>query len=82
MTDQAQLPIIFADFNNADRKGRIRLNTVGTINDLSRLGVVLQDSTEMLLCRYELEAEGRANYSEEEGLWVASIDWKKVRELH
>ena len=30
-------PKIYADFHNADVKGRLRLNCVGIIQDLSRL---------------------------------------------
>jgi hypothetical protein len=29
-------PEIYADFHNADIQGRLRLNCVGTVNDLSR----------------------------------------------
>ncbi|MGD0628465.1 MAG: hypothetical protein ABR987_03890 [Terracidiphilus sp.] len=82
MTERAQLPKIFVDFNNADEQGRIRLNTVGTIRDLSRLEIVLREDAELLLSSYELEVEGRATYSDSERIWVASIDWNKVRELH
>lgn len=81
MSDQLQLPRVFVDFNNADEKGRIRLNTVGTIRDLDQLGIVLREGTEMLLSCLELEAEGRATYSEQEHVWVASINWDQIREL-
>ncbi len=81
MVSQSQLPRVFADFNNSDRQGRVRLNTVGTIQDLSRLGIVLREGTGMILCNTELEAEGASAYSNEEGLWVAVIDWNKIREL-
>jgi hypothetical protein len=81
VSDQLQLPRVFVDFNNADEKGRIRLNTVGTIRDLDQLGIVLREGTEMLLSCLELEAEGRATYSEQEHVWVASINWDQIREL-
>jgi hypothetical protein len=34
-------PRIFADFHNADEQSRLRLNCVGTIEDLSRQNIKL-----------------------------------------
>ena len=81
MIEEAQLPRVFVDFNNSDRQGRIRLNTVGTLQDLNRLGIILREGTKMILCSLELETEGIATYSAEEGLWVAKIDWGHIQEL-
>jgi len=81
MIEQAQLPKVFVDFHNSDRQGRIRLNTVGTLKDLNRLGLVLREGTKMTLCSFELETEGTATYSTEEGVWVAKIDWEHIQEL-
>jgi hypothetical protein len=81
MTEQAQLPRVFVDFNNSDQQGRVRLNTVGTVKDLNRLGIVLRDSIDIILYSLELETRGIVAYSPEEGLWVAKIDWNDVREL-
>ena len=81
MIEQAQRPRVFVDFHNSDRLGRVRLNTVGTIQDLNRLGVVLREGTEILVYCHEAEAEAVATYSKEEGLWVATIDWSKIRDL-
>ena len=77
----AQLPIVFVDFNNSDRLGRVRLNTVGTAQDLNRLGIVLSEGTEMTLRSFELEAKGTTTYSSEEGIWVAAVDWDNILEL-
>jgi hypothetical protein len=81
VSHEIQRPKVFADFNNADKQGRIRLNTVGTIRDLDRLGIVLQEGAELLLSCLELETEGHATYSEDEHVWVASINWDQIREL-
>jgi hypothetical protein len=72
-------PSLYADFNNADPWGRLRLNCVGTIQDLARQGVRLQEGLQMLLYDDELEAEGEVHYSLEERLWAAVIDWNSVR---
>ncbi|MFB2896492.1 hypothetical protein ACE1CI_26570 [Aerosakkonemataceae cyanobacterium BLCC-F50] len=74
-------PKIFADFHNADAQGRLRLNCVGTIEDLSRQNIKLQNGQLLTLYSEELEADGVVQYSEEENLWVALIDWQVIREV-
>ncbi|HWT79188.1 MAG TPA: hypothetical protein VN648_10340, partial [Candidatus Methylomirabilis sp.] len=59
-------PVIYADFNNADPVVRLRLNCVGTIQDLARLGVRLQEGLKVSLHDEEMEAEGEIHYSGEE----------------
>jgi hypothetical protein len=81
MIEHTQLPRVFVDFNNTDRQRRIRLNTVGTLQDLNRLGIILREGTKMIVCSVELETEGTATYSSDEGLWVARIDWERVQKL-
>ncbi len=81
MTEHVQLPKVFVDFNNSDRLGRVRLNTVGTVQDLSQLGIVLSEGAAIILRSFELEAEGTVTYSSEEGVWVAKIDWDEIQEL-
>ncbi len=74
-------PRIFADFHNADEQGRLRLNCVGTIEDLSRQNIKLQNGKLLTLYSEELEVDGAVQYSEEESLWVAVIDWKLLRQV-
>jgi hypothetical protein len=81
MTEHAQHPVVFVDFNNSDRLGRVRLNTVGTVQDLNRLGIVLREGAKLTLRSFELEAEGTVTYSSEEGVWVAGVDWDRILEL-
>jgi hypothetical protein len=73
-------PVIYADLNNADAEARLRLNCVGTIQDLARLGVRLREGLEVTLHDEELEAEGEVHYSDEERIWVARIDWGSIRQ--
>lgn len=80
MIEQTRLPRVFVDFHNSDRQGRVRLNTVGTLQDLNRLGIVLSEGAEILLYCLESETEGVVSYSSEEGLWVAAVDWDKMRD--
>ena len=72
---------VFADFMNADPLGRVRLNTIGTIEDLSRLGLRLADGVRLTVHDDELEADGVVRYSADEHLWVAEIDWNAIRPL-
>ncbi|MDE0401585.1 MAG: hypothetical protein OXL96_27640 [Candidatus Poribacteria bacterium] len=72
---------VFADFHNADVKGRVRLSCVGTIEDLKRHGIVLQEGQSLIIYSEELEVEGIVHYSEEEKLWTAVIDWNAIREV-
>lgn len=72
-------PRIFADFHNADAKGRLRLNCIGTIEDLSRQRIELHDGQLLTLYSEELEVDGAVQYSEAEKVWVATIDWDQIR---
>ncbi len=74
-------PRVFADFHNADVKGRLRLSCVGTTVDLKRQGIVLREGQSLIIYSEELEVEGIVHYSEEEKLWTAVIDWDAIREV-
>jgi hypothetical protein len=76
-----QLQAITADFNNADTQGRVRLNCIGTIEDLGRLGLQLVDGLRVTIHDEELEADGEVLYSSDEGIWVAKIDWDAIRQV-
>lgn len=69
---------IYADFNNADTQGRLRLNTRGARADLEHLGVRLVPGMSVVLSDGdELCAAGTVVYDEVEG-WVAEIDWDRL----
>lgn len=74
-------PRVFADFHNADVQGRLRLNCIGTIEDLARQNVELQSGQLLTLYSEDLEVDGVVQYSTEENLWVAVIDWNGIRQL-
>ncbi len=71
---------VFADFHNADARGRLRLNCIGTVEDLAQQHIVLQDGLKLRLYSEDLEVEGVVCYSAEENLWVAVIDWNAIQE--
>lgn len=74
-------PRLYTDFHNADRKGRLRLNCRGTLDDLNRLQVTLSDGLKVTLYSEDVEAEGEVVFSSEEQLWTAVIDWDAIRQL-
>jgi hypothetical protein len=73
-------PLIYADFNNADSGGRLRLNCIGTTQDLARLEVRLEEGLEVTLHDEEVQADGKVQYSDEERIWVANVDWGAIRQ--
>ncbi|MBS3933265.1 MAG: hypothetical protein KGZ35_02830 [Truepera sp.] len=73
-------PRIYADFHNADSLGRLRLNSVGTVQDLSRQRVTLRDGLQLTLYSEDLEVDGEVRFADGEGLWVAVIAWDAIRE--
>ena len=74
-------PRIFADFHNADVKGRVRLNCAGTVEDLACQKIVLKEGQSLILYSEDLEVDGVVRYSQKENLWVAVIDWNAIREV-
>src|SRR5947207_4264644 len=80
-------PKVYADFHNADSQGRLRLNCVGTLEDLAQQQIELREG--LLLTLYsddvdpqgqldELLVDGVVSFSEAEHCWVAAIDWAAI----
>ena len=72
---------VFADFHNADEQGRLRLNCIGTTEDLAQQQVELENDQKLTLYSEDLEADGTVQFSEKEKVWVAVIDWNQVRQI-
>jgi hypothetical protein len=72
-------PRIFADFHNADTQGRLRLNCIGTVEDMARQQITMREGQLLTLYSEDLEVDGQTQYSTEENLWVAVIDWNAIR---
>jgi len=75
-----QIPTIHADYNNRDVKGRLRLVTVGTLEDLARLGVTLKEGLKARFTDGEVIGEAIVTYSNEEECWVGELLWWKLVE--
>lgn len=65
--------MIFADFNNRDGQGFLRLNTVGTIEDLSEQGIVLREGLRLTVSDGDLLAETVVRAPGDEGVWRVEI---------
>lgn len=65
---------VFADFHNADTKGRVRLNCAGTVADLEHQKIVLRNGQTLIIYSEDLEVESVVYYSKEEKLRTAAID--------
>jgi hypothetical protein len=74
-------PKVFADFHNADAHDRLRLNCIGTVEDLAQQQIVLRDGLPLTFYSEELEVEGIVQYSTDENVWVAVIDWSAIRTM-
>ena len=72
-------PRVYADFNNADVRGRLRLNCVGTMEDLAGQQITLRERQWLTLYDEELEVEGQVAFSPEDNVWVALIDWAAIK---
>ena len=74
------IEVIFADFNNADEKGRVRLSTNGSLNDIKNKNIELVSGKKVLLDDYdELKTFGTLYFSTEENIWVAEINWDDIQ---
>jgi hypothetical protein len=49
------------------------------MDDLIRQGVNLREGMQLILHDEELVADGVAHYSQDEQVWIAAIDWQKLR---
>ena len=71
-------PRIYADFNNADSKGRLRLITEGSLSDIKRLNLKMEEGMPVIVYDDELSTSAEVIFSEEEKIWVAKIDWAQI----
>lgn len=74
------LATIYADFQNADVDGYVRLNTAGTLNDLAVGGLSLFEGLRVNLSDGELKTEAVVVPPGSEGVWRARIDWAGLQQ--
>jgi hypothetical protein len=59
----------------------LRLNCIGTIEDLSRQHTELENGQRLVLYGEDLEVDGVVQFSEDEKIWVVAIDWNQIRQV-
>ena len=69
---------LYADFNNMDEMGRLRLNTFGTKKDLELLGLSLTTGSLFTLYMEDVEVEARVVFDNE---WLAVVDMSTLWEV-
>jgi len=62
-------PRIYADFHNADARGRLRLNCIGTMKDLSKQQVSLREGLILTLYADDANAEASRMTWRSPGWW-------------
>lgn len=65
--------LIFADFNNRDEEGYLRLNTVGTIADLKKFSIALEDGLRLRVSDGDLMATIVVRRPASDGIWRGQI---------
>jgi hypothetical protein len=68
---------VYADFNNCDAEGRVRLNTTGSLEDLQNMELAPFDGMIVTIYCDDLEATGVVR-TLTDGCWGVEIDWKAV----
>ena len=80
-------PRIYADFHKLDDENRIVLTTLGTKEDLQRLGIELAEGMPLTFYMDDADDEGNsddimvdgaAHFSAADSCWVAAVDWDAV----
>jgi hypothetical protein len=82
MQQSGSIPRIYADFNNCDREGRVRLNCIGSRADLDRLGISLHEGMDLIVSDSELEVEAVAHFVAEASIWAAEFDPQRLRDVN
>jgi hypothetical protein len=72
---------VFVDFHNADEQGRLRLNCIGTIEDLAHQHIELENGQRLMLYGEDLEVDGVVQFSEDEKIWVVAVDWNQIKQV-
>lgn len=81
-------PLVYADLQNLDGSNRPRLTCAGTLDDLARQHIQLQQGLRLTLYMDDADDEGRPDnllvegtvqFNSEEDCWVAALDWSALR---
>ncbi len=71
--------IVYGDFNHRDVRGRVRLDTVGSEEDLRKVRVALTPGLRVTVYDDSYQAEGIMEFVE--GTWRARILWETGKDI-
>jgi hypothetical protein len=69
---------IYVDFHCTTPAGTVRLNTIGSMEDLNSTGIVLKQGVEVRSYSEEFEVSGGVEFLKEEHIWVARYNGRNV----
>jgi hypothetical protein len=72
-------PKIYADFNNLDKEGRLRLITSGSLEDICNQKTELFPGMNIIVYDDEFSIDGEVAFSADEEIWVAKIDRDRLK---
>lgn len=70
---------IYADFNNSEKNGKVRLNTNGSLSDLFKVKHKIHRDMVVWLYDEEFEVETKLEYDEKWKVWLGEPDWSTLR---
>ncbi|MCZ6681058.1 MAG: hypothetical protein O7E52_27880 [Candidatus Poribacteria bacterium] len=70
---------IYADFNNCEENGKVRLNTNGSLSDLSEVNDKIHPDMSVWLYDEEFEVEAKLEYNQKWKIWLGAPNWSTIR---
>lgn len=70
---------IYADFNNCEEGGKVRLNTNGSLNDLSQVKGKIEQGMFVWLYDEEFEVLTKLEYHPKWKIWLGEPNWSTIR---
>ena len=70
---------IYADFNNCEENGKVRLNTNGSLGDLFRVKKQIHAGMPVWLYDEEFEVESKLEYDKKWKIWMGDPHWSTIR---
>lgn len=70
---------IYADFNNCEENGKVRLNTNGSLSDLFQVKNKIHPDMLVWLYDEEFEVETKLEYDRQWQLWLGEPNWSTIR---
>ena len=70
---------IYADFNNCEEDGKVRLNTNGSLNDLCKAKTRIRTGMWVWLYDEDFEVESKLEYHQKWQIWLGEPNWSTIQ---